>query len=119
MNLHEARILATDLMRQHGLTGWTFHFDGARRRFGSCQPARKRITLSRALTLLNNLDQIRDTILHEIAHALTPGDNHGDKWRAKCVEIGARPERCYQADEVLAPARRAATYRIGCPRCNW
>jgi predicted SprT family Zn-dependent metalloprotease len=119
MNLHEARNLATDLMRQHGLAGWTFRFDRARRRFGSCQPTRRTITLSRALTLLNDLDQVRDTLLHEIAHALTPGDNHGPRWKAKCVELGAKPERCYTHEQVVAPPRREARYRIGCPRCNW
>jgi predicted SprT family Zn-dependent metalloprotease len=119
MNLYEARNLAVELMRHHGLDDWTFRFDRARRRFGSCQPRRKLVTLSRALTLLNGIDQVRDTLLHEIAHALTPGDNHGDKWRAKCLEIGAKPERCYTHEEVIAPPRREARYRIGCPKCNW
>ncbi len=32
-------------------------------------------------------------LLHEIAHALTPRDGHGPKWRAMCVRVGARPTR--------------------------
>jgi len=27
-------------------------------------------------------------ILHEIAHALTPGAKHGYTWKLKCIEIG-------------------------------
>ena len=121
MNLYAARDLARTLMRQHGLErdGWTFRFDHARRRFGSCQPGRKLLTLSRPLTLLNNEDQVRDTILHEIAHALTPGDGHGRRWRAKCVEIGANPKRTYGDDEVVSPPRRPAWFEMGCERCNW
>jgi predicted SprT family Zn-dependent metalloprotease len=119
LNLFEARHLATTLLRQHELHDWTFRFDHARRRFGSCQPTRRLITLSRALTLLNGINQVRDTILHEIAHALTPGDNHGAKWRAMCRRIGAKPERCYANDEVIAPARREAPFQIGCTKCLW
>ena len=79
MHLIDARNLAWDLMRQHGLAdlGWRFRFDHARRRFGSCKYREKAITLSRPLTLLNGEAEVRDTVLHEIAHALCPGDGHG------------------------------------------
>jgi predicted SprT family Zn-dependent metalloprotease len=119
MNLFEARHLAHQLMREHGLADWTFAFDHARRRFGSCQYRVRRITLSRPLTLLNCLEQVRDTLLHEIAHALTPGDGHGSRWKAKCVEIGAEPRRCYTDERVASPPRSPAPYAIGCVRCNW
>ena len=119
MNLYEARHLARNLMTQHGLSGWSFAFDHARRRFGTCRATRKLITLSRPLTLLNNLEQVRDTILHEIAHALTPGDGHGARWKAKCVEIGAVPKRCYTDEQVTSPPRLPAKYQLGCARCDW
>ena len=121
MNLHEASFLAKQLMRQHGLdaAGWSFSFDHARRRFGRCNYTHKRITLSRPLTLLNNLDEVRDTILHEIAHALAPGAGHGARWRMKCLQIGARPRRCYDERSIVAPARRPAPFEMGCPTCNW
>ena len=121
MNLYEASYLAKQLLRQHGLAdaGWSFAFDHARRRFGRCNYTRKLITLSRPLTLLNNLDEVRDTLLHEIAHALAPGDGHGAKWRRVCVQIGARPKRCYDDTTVVSPPRRVASYEMGCSACNW
>jgi predicted SprT family Zn-dependent metalloprotease len=115
----DARELALRLMRDHGLAGWGFRFDRARRRFGSCRSTERVITLSRPLVILNSADQVRDTILHEIAHALSPGDGHGSVWRQKCREIGAAPRRCYTDDEVLSPARGAARYRFGCHACGW
>ncbi|HEY2587403.1 MAG TPA: SprT-like domain-containing protein [Tepidisphaeraceae bacterium] len=106
-------------MAQHGLAGWSFRFDHAKRRFGSCQHRERTITLSRPLVLLNDVAEVRDTILHEIAHALTPGDGHGPKWRAACRRVGARPVRCYSDHTVRSPARPPAPYRLGCGRCDW
>ncbi len=119
MNLYLARHLALDLMRQHGLHDWRFAFDHARRRFGSCRSGPKLITLSKPLTFLNDEAQVRDTLLHEIAHALTPGDGHGRRWKAMCRKLGATPQRCYSDREVLSPPRRPAPYRMSCLRCGW
>jgi predicted SprT family Zn-dependent metalloprotease len=119
MNLYAARILAIALMKQHGLADWTFRFDHARRRFGSCRTRAKIITLSKPLAFLNDEAQVRETILHEIAHALTPDDGHGELWKQKCREIGADPKRCYTDQQVVSPPRRSAPYEIGCQRCGW
>ena len=121
MHPSDARELARDLMRRHGLAGagWRFEFDHARRRFGCCHYGRKLITLSRPLTLLNGEAEVRDTLLHEIAHALTEGAGHGPRWRAKCRELGAKPVRCYGDESVVSPARRPARYQWGCRACGW
>lgn len=115
MTLGEARSLAESLMARHGLADWSFDFDRARRRLGSCRASHRRITLSAPLTRLNRRGVIRDTILHEIAHALAPGDGHGPAWRAACRRVGARPERCAVDGEVVLPP---APYALVCDRCG-
>lgn len=115
MTLGDARALAETLMARHALAGWTFAFDRARRRLGSCQPGRHRITLSAPLTRLNHEAVIRDTVLHEIAHALTPGAGHGPAWRAACLRVGAKPERCAADGDVVLPP---APYALVCDRCG-
>lgn len=102
MDVEEAAGLARQLMQQHGLHDWRFGWDRARRRFGCCWQRRKLITLSRPLTALNDRAEVLDTLLHEIAHALSPG-GHTDAWRRMCIKIGARPERCYSNDRVKVP----------------
>lgn len=98
--------LAVGLMRQHGLESWTFEFDNAKRRAGVCRYRCKLISLSRHYVRLNadNYEDIRDTILHEIAHALAGFKAaHGPAWKAVCRRIGAKPERCYDSSKVVMP----------------
>lgn len=115
MNLSQAEILAHTLMDHHGLASWTFQFDRAKKRFGLCNYSKKIISLSRVLTELNEEALVRDTILHEIAHALVgPGVGHGKVWKEKIVEIGGVPCRCFDGASVqLAPMK----YIGECPNC--
>jgi hypothetical protein len=95
MELDEAGRLAARLMHEHGLRDWTFAFDNAKTRAGVCRPARRQLGLSRPLTALHPPEQVRDTILHEIAHALVgPRHGHDAVWRAKATQIGCSATRC-------------------------
>src|SRR5580704_1150694 len=88
------------LISLHELDEWEFGINTNVRRAGVCyyptKNTRGRIELSSHFAERNSDEMIRDTILHEIAHALVgPGHGHDAVWQAKCVEIGAKPERCY------------------------
>lgn len=94
MNLIQAERMARKLMLDHGLYGWNFKWDNAARRFGQCNYSTATISMSRKLTVQRTEDAVRNTILHEIAHALTPGAGHGPRWRAKALAIGCNGKRC-------------------------
>ena len=118
MDLSEAKELAVSLMCKHALVskGWSFQFDESVRRFGLCSYRTKTISLSRTLVELNPIEQVRDTILHEIAHALAgPTAKHGRVWQLMAQSIGAKPERCYSSDEVQTPI---APWRAVCQFCH-
>jgi predicted SprT family Zn-dependent metalloprotease len=113
--------MAHDLMGQHNLfnCGWEFKFDNAKRRFGYCSYRPRFISLSRPLTEINCTDEVRDTILHEIAHALDVtrhgSSSHGVRWKRICVEVGARPIRCGKS---INPDAIKSPYKFVCKPCN-
>lgn len=108
--------LAEALMKRYGLIekGWSFGFNHRTRSVGVCHYRTKRIELSLHHAEQSDLTEIIDTIKHEIAHAvLPPGEGHGSLWKAACLMIGARPERCYQGPEIDM-SRWVGT----CPSCG-
>lgn len=96
MYLHKAEEMANHLMYLYDLpeNGWSFKFDRSLTRLGLCSHRTKTISLGKHATLVNNYDTVRNTILHEIAHALV-GSQHGHDgvWRAKAIELGCTGER--------------------------
>jgi predicted SprT family Zn-dependent metalloprotease len=120
LSVRAARIResARALLDAHGLHVWEFGFNANVRRAGVCfyphrgQPGR--IELSAHFAARNADTEVCDTLLHEIAHALVgPGHGHDAVWKAKCREIGAKPEACY-GDEVEMPRGR---WRAACSGC--
>jgi predicted SprT family Zn-dependent metalloprotease len=97
----DAEKLAKQLIQQY-CPGYVFQWDRSKRRFGACYRGKSTISLSLDLTIRNSEEQVRDTILHEIAHALTPGHHHDYTWKMACIRIGAKPERCYNSTVIKA-----------------
>jgi predicted SprT family Zn-dependent metalloprotease len=98
-DLDVVREWARRVMDSLGLTDWAFGFDNARRRMGCCHHRTRTITLSRHFVARNGSVEIKETLLHEIAHCLAgSGAGHGPAWRAVARRIGCRPFRCGQAD---------------------
>jgi predicted SprT family Zn-dependent metalloprotease len=109
---------ARALLDSHGLRAWEFGFNANVRRAGVCfyphagEPGRIELSVHFAA---RNAEEVRDTLLHEIAHALVgPGHGHDEIWKAKCRAIGAKPEACY-GEETDMPRGR---WRAACPGCG-
>lgn len=108
---HQAR----KMMEEHGLMdGWTFKFDDASRRGGCCSYSDRVISLAWQYCLEATEAERKNTVLHEIAHALVgPGHHHDDVWKAKAREIGCTADRCHNVE--FAPPR----YIAECRSCKW
>jgi len=132
METQAARTMALKLMEAHSLQGWSFGWLSSRRKFGICNYRRKQISLSIPLVEANSEERVRDTVLHEIAHALV-GFSHGHNyvWKAAAVRIGAPPQACWTSANTVRPSakyigtcrnghttlRNARSRTIACKKC--
>lgn len=123
----DAHARAIKLLATYGLDqqGWTFAFNRRRNAFGLCTYKERRIELSLPLFHFMKPEAVEDTLLHELAHALVGGGHgHGPVWKAACVRVGARPERCksfseaLEGSEAVATYARSAKYTLRCPGCS-
>ena len=84
--------MARRLMDEHGLRGWTLAFGEARDTPWRLSFPTPRDPDQPHPCLEGSEEQIRDTVLHEIAHAIAGhGAGHGPLWKATARRIGATP----------------------------
>jgi len=106
--------LARKLMTRHQLSHWSFQFDHGTKRAGCCHYKTQVISVSIEYAKHCSEAEIKDTILHEIAHALVGKAHHHDAvWKAKAVEIGCSGLRCH--DVQFTPPR----YIVKCQNNCW
>jgi hypothetical protein len=100
-------------MDQYGLKDWTLRFGPGRKQAGLCERRAKRLTFSAALFSVWTQDHCRNTILHEIAHALTTG-HHTPEWRRVFISMGGNGKTGWDNSDGRAqlPAKFIGT----CPR---
>lgn len=116
-NREQAIQYANKQLEYHGLyqCGWRFKIDTAKSRLGHCRYHLHEIAISE--WILNDMAAVYDTILHEIAHALVgPFHGHNKVWKAKCIEIGANPERTGTAQNIADEDKGA--WRSVCSNCG-
>jgi predicted SprT family Zn-dependent metalloprotease len=103
--------------------GWSFQWDNAKSRFGQCCPNKKVIKISQNLAEANsnNFDVIKDTVLHEIAHALHwifyKEVSHNWRWKNIAISIGCNGKRCYHLEDVDIEAIKSK-YTLICQNCG-
>lgn len=126
MNINQAITLSKKLISNHiELKDWTATINYRKRAFGVCNYSKKQIELSAHLVPVMTDDAIKDTIIHEIAHALTRGHNHDNVWKAKCIELGGNGQRLGGADKYKdgftgqnIVQQKLAKYTMVCPCCG-
>lgn len=110
MGVSEQRIAgaAGAALVRHGLHGWRFAWrDDLGRLAGYCDWDSRLILGNRRILTGTRLVNVRETVLHEIAHALTPADRvHGDEWYMTLLGIGGSGA-WRSADGVLRMVRAA------------
>jgi predicted metal-dependent hydrolase len=125
MTINQSIILAKKLINKHKeLKYWTVALNKRKSAFGVCNYTKKQIQLSEILIPIMKDEAIKDTIIHEIAHALTKGHNHDKVWKAKCIELGSDGKRCHGIEKYIdgkcqqIVLEKIAKYTLVCPHCG-
>lgn len=85
---------------------WSFTFDSAKRRAGLCDYTNRRISLSRHLVLLHSVDEAKQVLWHEIAHALSgKSEGHSKQWLAQAKQLGYRADK-FTGNKIAASTAR-------------
>lgn len=116
--LIEIRREAHALMSEHGLIadGWKFEINGRKGSCGLTNYTQKTISYSKYF-IGRDSDYVRNTILHEIAHALVgPGKGHNWEWKHTFREIGGQFISRTAPDSPEFEGKW--NYEIICPECG-
>ena len=101
------------------LSEWELKFSNQKRHLGCCSPRKKIISVSRAFMQTNPFSVMKDTLLHEIAHALhyieTGKTNHNNNWKKFALKVGCEPKRCATGEGLNMPK---GNYIGVCPVCR-
>lgn len=113
--IHGKQICLSDL-------GWDYGWHNKKRAWGTCFPSQKKVKLSKFL-LTNSefrLDQWKNTILHEVAHAidweLNGQTDHSKRWKRIAKAIGCNGERCTRGKYVNK--EDVFKHILECPNCE-
>jgi predicted SprT family Zn-dependent metalloprotease len=136
VDLKQASDIARQEMNRRGLQSWTFDMNySMKTSFGRCNVKIYTISLSAVLTHLNTETEVRNTIRHEIAHALreiernnigpstrhlTAGQWHDQRWAEIARTLGSDGKQFYSQRTVqtgkVTPTKNA--WRMTCPNCG-
>jgi predicted SprT family Zn-dependent metalloprotease len=103
MNIQECEKLVNELLQKYSLDGWKLQWKKRLTNWstaGACSNRKKLILLQPIYVEKNSIANVTNTILHEIAHALTPNHGHNKFWKRKAIEIGCIGSRTY-SNEVI------------------
>lgn len=113
MDYQETQNMAQQLIKQY-CPDYGFRWHNKKRALGTCQYGPKKIALSLHFVEKATESEVKEVILHEIAHALTPGAGHGPTWKRTAQKLGATPKATTNTGHLHNDYK----YTLYCPRCG-
>ena len=100
---------------KYNLVGWRLVVEPMMDKIGVCDYNNKTITLSTVFMRGANCNysKVKKSLLHEIAHAITPGQSHNHVWKNTCDKIGGDTRL---AASMNLPSRN---WSVFCHSCKW
>lgn len=101
-----------------GLHEWKLRFSNGKRYLGFCDCRKKTIYISKAYLFANPYSVLKDTLLHEISHALQyinhGKTDHGRDWKRIARNVGCAPRRCASTDDIVVPRGKYVGICLSC-----
>lgn len=112
----QVRDLTFKLLTEHGLTGWRVRFNPRlTRALGRCNHTDKVIDYQPRYMKQNDWEQVKSTILHEVAHAMAgPYAGHGWTWQQYAKGLGLE-----NPSAVSYTAKLTRKFTGTCPGCSY
>lgn len=117
MTESQCKAMVLENIEKHLNSNWTFKWSNAKRSAGSCRikgiklPSGKSkivkgtISISKSILKEMTYEGVKDTILHEIAHAIqyekTGSSDHGPIWKKIAKSLGAVPKAAAQPEHFI------------------
>ncbi len=107
------------LKSKWNLKKWQIKLSRSRKQLGYCNCSTKTIYISTEFMRLNPFYIIRETLLHETAHAIqyqkSGITNHGKEWKKIAKQLGCSTKRCISIENLKMPKGK---YIGKCPVCG-
>lgn len=89
--------LVLELMRTYEVSHFKYELGFSSKFIGRCNYSKQTIILNYVYVFRYNLSEIKNVILHEIAHVLVgPGHGHKEIWQNKAKELGVTWTKRYR-----------------------
>lgn len=92
MNKDQFLTKSLPILKKHNLSDWKIAFSRTHGAIAVCKEKIKTIKFDSYYVENGNWEELKDVLLHEIAHALTPGHRHDDTWKQMARKIGMKAE---------------------------
>lgn len=106
-----------EILKEHNLADCQIVVDTRpKSRYGQCRKKYfcTEIGLSQFFLKQGTYEQCKQTLLHEIGHALDPNSGHGRTWKEACAKVGLHnPKRCSN-HRIYSPSK----YSMKCDNCG-
>jgi hypothetical protein len=101
-------------VKEFNIKGWNICMDNKKKSLGTTDYSKQTISISKHFLrgVTCNEKKMRNTVLHEIAHILTPGHQHDKKWKSVALKIGCDGKVCGEMD--LPDAKYIVTCKNKC-----
>lgn len=106
---------AQEFVLKCGLTNWTVKLNNAKRSLWLCDETKKELRFSKFFIENNSDIEIKETLIHEVAHALAWNDKkHWPKWIQMAKLLGLKNPEQFNRTAVQAEWK----YLMICPWCD-